>query len=498
MKTIIQILDFLGKSVNIKKYENIKIHNIYQDHRICNSYDVFIALKGKTLDGHSYIQQAIQKSVAFIIVEDINKVSVDITLYRIIEVRDIRQRLPQLASWFYDHPSNNVTVFAVTGTNGKTSVTHFIAQILTVMHYKTAILGTLGNGIYPKIEKSSHTTVDILKLQSYLATYSKQNVKFFAIEVSSHAIDQNRIIGININTAIFTQLSHDHLDYHGNIENYFNIKSRLFNYPNIKSAVINQDDYYGKILYKKLKNKRNINLYSYSIKNKKADCFIKIKNTTTKNILIQIFWKQIYIDQVLLPLIGIFNVSNIAAAITTLIIQQGYNLKKIISILTKISPITGRMEIISMHEKPTVVIDYAHNSDSLKKLLQYALILKNTNSKIIIVFGCGGNRDKIKRQLMAKVAEKYANFCIITEDNNRYENFGNIAQSIITGFSRFYKNYHIIPDRKKAIKYALHHTNNNDIIILSGKGHEHYLDHKGQREYFNEKEIVKQYWDSSL
>ena len=488
MKTIVQILDFLGKPVNIK---NIEISNIYQDHRLCDSSDLFIALSGKTTDGHHYIEQAKHKSVAFIIVEDIRKINSDINHNQIIEISDIRKKLPDLANWFYDYPSNQATIFAITGTNGKTSISHFIAQILTKMNYKAAVLGTVGNGIYPDIEPSSHTTLGILQLQSYLATYGKKSVKNIAIEVSSHAIDQNRIAGVNIDTAIFTHLSTDHLDYHGSVEAYFNVKSRLFDHPSIQRAIINQDDYYAQKLYKKLLQKQAISLYRYSTEDKDADCFIAIKNIEINGIVIRLFWQQTYIGEVMLPLLGLFNVSNIAAAITALV-ATGYQIEKIIPTLSILSPVPGRVEKIVMPGKPTVIIDFAHNADSLTKLLQS--IQAHAKNRIICVFGCGGNRDTTKRPLMAKAAQKYADFCIITEDNNRNEPFNNIANAIVSGFEKHYGNFTVIANRQQAIEQALSYANSSDTIVLAGKGHECYLDKQGHREYFNERAVVEKYW----
>jgi len=493
VKTIVQILGFLGKSVNIKNLENVQINHIYQDHRLCHSHDLFIALSGHTTGGHLYIEEAQQKPVAFIIVENMDKINTDILHRQIIEISDIRKKLPELANWFYDYPSNKATIFAVTGTNGKTSISHFIAQILTKMHNKTAVMGTLGNGIYPNTKPSSHTTLNVLELQSHLATYCNQSVKNIVMEASSHAIDQNRIAGTHINIAVFTHLSADHLDYHGNMENYFNVKSRLFEHPGLKCAVINQDDYYGLRLCKKLRGKQGLNLYCYSIEDENADCFIAIKNIETNTIEVTIFWQKTYIGEVRLPIIGVFNVSNIAAAITACI-AEGYAVQKIVPILSKLSPVPGRMETISISGKPVVIIDYAHNADSLEKLLKS--IQASAKNKIICVFGCGGNRDTEKRPVMARVTEKYADFCIVTEDNNRNEPFSEIAKAIVAGFSKSYRNFTVIANRKQAIKQALDYANMGDIVVLAGKGHERYLDHQGYREYFNEREIVEKYWHS--
>lgn len=493
MKTIVQILGFLGQSVNIKNIENVQINHIYQDHRLCDSHDLFIALSGHTTDGHRYVQQAQQKPVAFIIVENMDKVNMDILHHRIIEISNIRKKLAELANWFYDYPSNKATIFAVTGTNGKTSLSHFIAQILTKMHHKIAVMGTLGNGIYPHTKPSSHTTLDVLALQSHLATYCNQGVKNIVMEASSHAIDQNRIAGIDINTAIFTHLSSDHLDYHDNMENYFKVKSRLFDHPGLKCAVINQDDDYGRRLCKKLCGRQGINLYCYSIEDENADCFMAIKNIEINAIEVTIFWQKTHIGEVRLPVIGVFNVSNIAAAITACI-AEGYAVQKIVSILSMLSSVPGRMESISMPGRPTVIIDYAHNADALEKLLKS--IQPSAKNKIICVFGCGGNRDTEKRPVMAQVAEIYANFCIITEDNNRNELFNDIAKAIVAGFSKSYSGFTVIANREQAIKQALDYADMGDIVVLAGKGYERYLDHQGYREYFNEREIVEKYWHS--
>ncbi|MFZ9035862.1 MAG: Mur ligase family protein [Francisellaceae bacterium] len=524
MKTFGEIVRFLKKlrmciyssDVSVDS-EQVIISQLNQDHRQLKHGDLFIAMKGQQFDGHAYIEEAIGRGAVAVICEDLAKIKnevLDLDKIYLIEVKDIRAHLSALSSWFYDDPCKNFKhCIGVTGTNGKTTISYFITQLLAYEGNKVAFLGTIGNGIYPGLEISSHTTLDAVSLQGKLRQFVDENANDMVMEVSSHALDQKRVANVNFDVAVFSNLDGDHLDYHGTLEHYFTAKKKLFEFDSIKMAVINIDDIYGQRLAKELSFKRK-KIISTSIQDPEADCYIRIDRVKNSGMDITLFWYGQPCFSTTVDLMGAYNIANLASAVAVFLLlkipscrrqkiedrRQGgmvleYNntfFTDLLNAVFGLRPAPGRMEMLKRPGEPVVIIDFAHTSDALKK----ALVALKTKSKgrLYCVFGCGGDRDRRKRAKMAKCAQRLADFIVITEDNNRLESFDSIIEDMMPGLSDKKENYRIIPDRKKAIEYALNQATKEDIVLLAGKGHERYIDHSGEKEPFDEREIVQHFW----
>ena len=501
MKTIAQILSFLKKfgvekisSFHEKKSDYL-IKNLCQNHLMVNQQDVFIAFKGKKYDGHQYVNDVLAKGIKLVLLEDISLINNNMLSF-ILKVPQLKSVSFELANWFYDEPSKKQHIIAVTGTNGKTSICYFLAQILTELSNKVGMLSTIGNGIFPRLLFSELTTLDNLRLQMNLKQFYNQGARIVVMEASSHAIDQNRIAKLNIETAIFSNLDIDHLDYHQTMENYFQAKLKLFTAPNINFCVINIDDIYGKRLFHYLTNQTKKNVFKFSLIDSSADCYMPIKSINKRGFIVDIFFQNKRKKDIIIPIIGMYNLSNLAATLCTLFINN-YDFFKVLEIISYINTAKGRLEKIvsSTGKEALVLIDYAHTPDALAKTLKTVKLQINSNKgKLYCIFGCGGLRDRSKRPLMAKVAQKYADFVIVTEDNSRIEKVKDIINDIISGFDVNFSNFLVIEDRKQAIEYALKKSCFNDVILLAGKGHEHYLDKGNQRIYFCESEVVVNFW----
>ena len=433
--------------------KTIEILDLTTDSRKVKPGTLFCALKGLTVDGHDFIEEALQCGAIAVLCERI----LDFRLRendKVFVVPNLYYRLGELADFFYDHPSQKLKLIGVTGTNGKTSTTHYITQLLYLLGEKSAVIGTVGNGIWGHLSESSHTTPDVLTLHRLLKDFVDQGVKWVAMEVSSHALDQNRVDGVRFYGAVFTNLTQDHLDYHKTMEAYGLAKAKLFERPALKIAVLNEEDIFSQTILKKI---------PLSTK-----CVFYGATPTVKT-----------------NLIGAFNISNLNATLT-LLAACGFPNKELATRATLLQPVKGRMEGLRYPHCPLVVIDYAHTPDALEKAIS---ALKAYDQKIWVVFGCGGDRDPIKRPLMAKAVEPLADEIIVTEDNSRTENIEAIFADICKGLQHPDK-AHFIADRTKAIGFALSRAKPDDIVLLAGKGHETYLDKNGQKIHYDEREVV--------
>ncbi|CUR53646.1 UDP-N-acetylmuramoyl-L-alanyl-D-glutamate--2,6-diaminopimelateligase [Serratia symbiotica] len=453
---------------------NFILNEMISDSRIASIGDIFIAVKGHHTDGRFYISEAINKGVSAIISETSNNTKHGtismVHSIPIIYLSNLKKNLSKLAGRFYFQSHKYPRLISVTGTNGKTTITQLLAQWSQLLGEKSAVMGTMGNGLLNCYYPNKNTTESAVDLQYQLHNLNKKGATFIAIEVSSHGLIQYRVAGLPFSAAIFTNLSHDHLDYHGNMNNYEAAKWKLFNEYHIKKIIINADDPIGQKWLNKLTNSvavttKNNSLVNYNDRYLKSTKINFYKNYTTLNFTSN--WGD---GKIISPLIGDFNVNNLLLALATLL-TLGYPLDQLIKTSHLLKPICGRMEIFKKIKKPTIIVDYAHTPDALKNVLKTIRIY--CKGRLWCIFGCGGDRDKYKRPLMGSIAEKYSDLIIITDDNPRTEKSKNIINDILSGL-HISKYVFIIPNRIKAINYAITKAQEKDFILIAGKGHESY------------------------
>ena len=482
-----KIKDLLKNIIECK--HKTEISGISSDSRKVRNGDLFLAYPGEESDGRNYIENAIENGASAIVAE--YKIPpVQNKTIPIIQIKNLKQHVGKIADRFFGSPSKDIQIIGVTGTNGKTSTCFYIAEILNQMNIKTAVIGTTGYGIPGNLKELSNTTPGPVELQKIFFKLKNMGVKTVAMEVSSHALVQDRISNIEINAAVFTNLSQDHLDYHQNMFEYANAKKILFTLPSIKYASCNIDDAEGKGWFSEFYHKiKNIAGYSANSSNTE-NTFSVIEHKLDINGLEFSFEYNNSIHQIKTELIGHFNISNILAAVSILTMMR-YDLTEIVKCCSSLTAVPGRMQIFrsNLENSPLAVVDYAHTPDALDNAL--TALRKQCKNKLICVFGCGGNRDRKKRSLMAKAVEKHSDLIIVTNDNPRFENELQIIEDIKTGFSST-KNIEIEPDRKKAIDLALSLGKHGDIILIAGKGHEEYQIINGLKSHFSDAETVNE------
>jgi UDP-N-acetylmuramoyl-L-alanyl-D-glutamate--2,6-diaminopimelate ligase len=458
----------------------LEIKGITSNSKKVKNNFIFIAIKGPKEDGHSFINEAIDKGAKVIIAEDtLQSKGKDEVIF--IKVKDSRIALAEFASSFYSNPSLEMKVIGITGTNGKTTISYLLEAFIKNSGFNPAVIGTINYRFKDKVIAAGNTTPGPLELQSMFSEMSKYNVDYVVMEVSSHALDQKRTAGINFHSAIFTNLTQDHLDYHLNLENYFLSKAKLFQeLANDSLAVINLDDSYAERLIKLSKAK----IVTYAIE-KKADFMAKdIKSSIQKTeFILSALNREVLIKT---NLIGRHNIYNILAALAWGL-SEGFKVDLLRKTIEGFSHVPGRLERIDSSKGFSVFIDYAHTEDALKNVI---ISLGNLKPRrIIVVFGCGGERDRTKRPKMGRVVSELADYAIITSDNPRSEDPLLIIEDIKKGIAK--DNYSVIPDREEAIRKSLSLAQRNDIILLAGKGHEDYQIFKDSAKHFDDKEVVK-------
>ena len=468
----------LLKNINCRVFGStiLDITGLYHIDTEVKKNGLFFCLRGTRVDGKDFVLSAIKNGAVAIVTEQEIAGLSNITQ---IIVKNARETMSLIACKFFGNPAEKLKIIGVTGTNGKTSVTNMIASVLNNFGKKCAVVGT--NGVY--IEKhhyeTSLTTPDPIDLKKFFSFMVKNNVEYVCMEVSAHAISQSKIEGIIFSQIIFTNLSQDHLDYFKNMENYYLAKAKLFSRKYTKMAIINFDDEYGERLSKCI----NITNFGYAINSLSDLTAIKIEQNNLH--------KTFYIDdkKVEINLVGKFNVYNVLATILCLE-KLGFERSEIISKVKEIKPVDGRFNTYNIDEK-RIVIDYAHTPDGLKNVLITCRELLNKNNKLISVFGCGGNRDTKKRKIMGEISSKYADFTFITSDNPRFEKKETIATEIKEGFIN--EKFKVVLDRKKAIKEAMEFAKKDDIILISGKGSENYIDEMGEKIPYSDKTEIEKY-----
>lgn len=470
---ITQLIDKLG---NLLSGNELVI-----DSRKVTSNSIFCAYPGSSSDGRKFIPDAISKGVVAILWEAGDSFDFNLPNY---PVTDLMKYVGILAAAKHDNPSTKFTTIGITGTNGKTSISHWLSQAYIQLGKTAGIIGTTGAGIYPNAVYNDSTTPDPITVQNLMGEFAAKQVDIVSMEVSSHALHQGRVNGVNFATAVFTNLTQDHLDYHGNMENYYLAKSDLFYWHRLKNAVINADDKYGERLIQELQqNNPDLILVDYGIQNGSLKAYDLVINLSGMTFKLSYKNEEILIN---VKVIGKFNVYNLLAVAGVLILD-GYSLNEIAIILAKLTPVCGRMDAIIVQDKPLVVVDFSHTPDSLENALITLQQIEH-KGKLYCVFGCGGNRDAKKRPIMGEIASRLADVAIITSDNPRFESPEEIIEQIKIGVSK--NNSISISSRSEAIAYALNQAKSGDIVLIAGKGHETYQEIQGVKHPFSDFKIA--------
>lgn len=474
--------DILYK-VNLKEIigvTDVIVSNVQFDSRNVGRGDVFVAVKGFSSDGHDYIDQTIDKGAIAIVLEKLPNTIREGVNYIVVE--NSSEALGIIASNFYDNPSEKLTLIGVTGTNGKSTTVTLLYRLFTKLGYKTGLLSTINNVIGNNIIPSTHTTPDPISLNALLAKMVEEECTYAFMEVSSHAIHQNRIAGLHFAGGIFTNLSHDHLDYHKTFSDYIKAKKAFFDHlPESAFALVNKDDANGIVMLQNcVASKQTYSLSSM------ADFKAKVIENAISGIQLEIDGNQVYTQ-----LVGRFNAYNILVVYATASLL-GMDALEILTVLSGLKTAEGRFDIVHSKGSVTSIIDYAHTPDALKNVLETIREVRGGNENIITVVGCGGDRDKAKRPLMAKIACDLSDQVVFTSDNPRGEEPLAIIEDMKKGLDpTHFKKYLIISDRSEAIKTACSIASSGDIILVAGKGHEKYQEIKGERFPFDDKEQIE-------
>jgi UDP-N-acetylmuramoyl-L-alanyl-D-glutamate--2,6-diaminopimelate ligase len=480
LKTLLQDVFDLPKALDTH------IHGITLDSRSAKSGDLFIAVSGLKHKADDFIDEAIRRGTAAVLLEQENESAGVVLCERggavLLSLPGLKSVLGKIAARFFGEPSCQLSVIGITGTNGKTSVSHYLSQVLNYLGCKCGVIGTLGYGFEGGLRPSTHTTPDVISAHRWLSEMHKEGAQSVAMEVSSHGLDQGRVDQISFTGAIFTNLSRDHLDYHGSMEQYGNVKKKLFTQYSPGFVVINIDDGFGASLANQLDQGQKIIRYGMS---DKAD--LEVTRVEYGRFGVRAEIKSPWGNRTLnTKLMGSFNLSNLLAVIGGGI-GMGYSLDSLIDAMKEITPVPGRMQPVTCSGQATVVIDYAHTPDALENALKSARL--HCDGVLWCVFGCGGDRDKGKRPLMGEIAEKWSDKVVVTNDNTRSENPEKIIEDILAGM-RSTRDVIRQQDRALAIEVALNHSKAGDLVLIAGKGHERYQEVNGERFEFSDYDTV--------
>ncbi|MDP4029273.1 MAG: UDP-N-acetylmuramoyl-L-alanyl-D-glutamate--2,6-diaminopimelate ligase [Gallionella sp.] len=497
---------------------NVKITHLVSDSRAVRQGDTFVAYPGEKTDGRQFIAQAIAQGANAVIYEKLLSghpwkaqyfVWNDAWQIPNLAVSDLRHKAGWLADAVYGMPSEKLWLVGVTGTNGKTSTSHWIAHALNDAGKKCALIGTLGNGFVDVLQASANTTPDALRVHGLLADYQRADAQAVAMEVSSHALAQGRVNGVRFDVALLTNLSRDHLDYHGDMESYAASKRKLFDWQQLKFAVVNLDDAFGAELAEQLQDGK-VEVVGYGLTDAALQLAERLGLRMVYGNLAQMSGHGLRLEvhsswggvQVNSTLVGRFNAANLLGALAVLLVS-GIELDKAAQSLGKVQAVAGRMQRLGSAAQPTVIVDYAHTPDALEKVL---LALREVGAsqadqgadqragqqgggRLICLFGCGGDRDRGKRAMMGRVAEKFSDHCIVTSDNPRSEDPQHIIAEILGGMTA--NNHEIIVERAAAIGRAIGLARQHDTVLLAGKGHEDYQEIAGVKYPFSDVSVAE-------
>ena len=452
------------------------------DSRAVKNATLFVAIKGTEVDGHQYIQKAIDLGASVIVCEDLpNQLNEDVTY---IEVENSNEALAHLASNFYDNPSSKLKLVGVTGTNGKTTIASLLYNLFMQAGFQVGLLSTVKVMIGSETFAATHTTPDSIAINKYLSQMVEAGCQFCFMEVSSHGIAQKRTEALAFDGGIFTNLSHDHLDYHKTFAEYRDVKKSFFDQLDKNAfAITNADDKNGEFMLQNCKAKKQ----SYGLKNV-ADIHGQVLESQISGMLMRIQNSEIWVQ-----LIGSFNASNLLAVYATAI-NLGLSEEEVLVQLSTLKSVSGRFQYVISEDKITAIVDYAHTPDALENVLKTIEEIRTRNEQLITVVGCGGNRDKTKRPEMGQIASEMSNQVIFTSDNPRNEDPMVILSEIEAGVEAHnVRKVLTIEDRAQAIKTACKLAKPGDIILIAGKGHEDYQEIKGVKHHFDDFELVQQY-----
>lgn len=456
---------------------NVAIEKLCFDSRKVESFSLFTAIRGSAHDGHIHIEKAIEAGASAIVCEEMPDRFFQKVTY--VKVADSRKALAQIACNYYDNPSRDISLVGVTGTNGKTTVSSLCYQLFRSLGYKVGLLSTVRNIIHNRVLDATHTTPDPIIINELLREMVDSGCSHCFMEVSSHALDQKRSYGLDFDLAIFTNITHDHLDYHGTFDNYLAAKKLLFDgLAKDAYALVNLDDFHAEVMVQNCKAK----IKTYALK-AAADFKAKIIENQFSGMQLSMDGQEVWTK-----LIGDFNASNLLAVYACGVLLEENQLE-LLTALSNLKTVDGRFEYFKSENNITGIVDYAHTPDALENVLKTIKSIRSGNEKLICVVGCGGDRDKTKRPQMAAIAAKFSDKLILTSDNPRSEEPEDIIEDMRKGLDPVQKKKCLaIVDRREAIRTACSLANDKDIILVAGKGHEKYQEIKGKRNHFDDLE----------
>ncbi|WKS95373.1 UDP-N-acetylmuramoyl-L-alanyl-D-glutamate--2,6-diaminopimelate ligase [Riemerella columbina] len=457
-----------------------EVSALAMDSRKVEAGTLYIAMRGTVADGHQFITSAIEKGATAIVCEDLPQELTEGVVY--IQVKDTTEASGLLAANFYGRPSEKLKLIGVTGTNGKTTVSTLLFDVFQKLGYSSALISTVEYRIGTEVFPSTHTTPDVITLNQILAKAVASGCEYAFMEVSSHGIHQGRIRGLRFAVAGFTNLTHDHLDYHKTFLDYLNAKKAFFDaLPKEAIAITNIDDKNGKVMLQNTLAQKK----TYAMKTI-ADYHGKLLEADFNGMLLNFNGKEFWTT-----LTGKFNIYNLLL-VFGIAQELGFDAVEILQALSQLKRVNGRFETLKSDGGIFFVVDYAHTPDALENTLDAINEIRTKNERLITVFGCGGDRDKDKRLAMGKIATRKSTLAIITSDNPRTEDPQQIIREIEAGVEpQYFSKYTVVPDRKEAIKMAIKFAEPKDIVLVAGKGHETYQDINGVKHHFDDKEVIK-------
>ncbi|MBQ7202916.1 MAG: UDP-N-acetylmuramoyl-L-alanyl-D-glutamate--2,6-diaminopimelate ligase [Eubacterium sp.] len=462
------------KSVNVKNtYNDVDILEVTSDSRLVKDGYLFVCIKGASFDGHSVANEMLQQGAKAVVCDH------DLGLEGQVIVDNTRQAYSVICANFFDNPAESLKLIGLTGTNGKTTTTFLIKQILENVGIKVGLIGTVQNMIGDEVFPAHYTTPDPHELQSLFRKMVDADCEYCVMEVSSQALAQGRVAGITFSLGIFTNLTQDHLDYHKTWENYFNSKRMLF--ENSEIALTNVDDENGLKIVEGLPCK----VKTYGVKNLNSDFTARNVTFSPKGVRYELVCERI--GTVKCPIPGRFSVYNSLCA-AACALTLGIEIEDVIGAIAKSNGVKGRIEVVPTDTDYTIIIDYAHSPDGLENII--TSLKEIATGRVVTLFGCGGDRDKTKRPKMGKIAAELSDFCVVTSDNPRSEDPDKIIEDILVGMEGTKTPYKVVVNRRDAIKWAMDNAQPNDIILLAGKGHETYQILPTGTIHFDEREVI--------